>query len=51
VTDPRDIGNSDHWALLLAVDADGLLLGTILRLEQIIVAGRSLVVTLAVPDD
>jgi len=37
MTHPRDIGDSDDWALLLAVHAGSFLLGSVLGLEQVVV--------------
>jgi len=51
VTHARNISNADDWAVLLTVHANCFLFGSILRLEQVIVARRPLIISLTVPDD
>ena len=51
VTHAGDVGNADEWAFLLTVHANCFLFGSILRLEQVIIARRPLIISLTVPDD
>jgi len=51
MTHARDVGDPDDWAFFLAVHANRLLFRSILGLEQVVIARRSLVITLTIPDD
>jgi len=51
VSYPGDVSDSDDWGFFLTVQAHCFLFSTILRLEQVVVARRPLIITLTISDN